>query len=72
MQILFVRMALLFVFNIFKESNHLKTSKMKKLISALFIILWTTSTQAQTPTESNETTFYFIRHVKKILQIQRV
>ena len=38
---------------------------MKKLLSVLFIILWAVSAQAQVPTESNLTTFYFIRHAEK-------
>lgn len=38
---------------------------MKKLLSALFIILGAILTHAQVPTESKTSTFYFIRHSEK-------
>ncbi len=47
------------------ESNYYKTTPMKNILSALFIVLWTVSTQAQTPNESKATSFYFIRHAEK-------
>ncbi len=38
---------------------------MKKVLSALFLLLWATLTQAQEPVENAVTSFYFIRHAEK-------
>ena len=38
---------------------------MKKFLSALFVILWMTPIQAQSPTDSKVSSFYFIRHAEK-------
>ena len=38
---------------------------MKKILSALFVMLWMTPIQAQSPTDSKVSSFYFIRHAEK-------